>query len=117
MKFLSLLFLLASVTCFANQSVVRDASSTNIPAAYTTAGGEILSSVRANAICCTNHTGSDVVLCLRASAAASCGDDWYLADGAGFCFDDMPLADSVFAKGASGAISAGYLACRVWVKN
>ena len=115
-----ILFLLLFVTAVAlggAQTVVRDASVTNIPSAYTGTDGELISSVNANSICCSNHTGSALGVCVSADDAANCNDDWYLVNNAGFCFDNHPLASSVFVKGWSGTVNSGVLVCRVWVRN
>ena len=118
MKIIFILFLFVSTIAFAGpQSVVRDASVTSIPSTYAGADGTLMSSVSANRICCSNHTGSVLGICLRASGASACGDDWYLVNNAGFCFDDHPLADSIFVRGWSGTVSTGILTCRVWLRN
>ena len=112
---LSLLFLLISMNCYAKMyTEVRDASSTNIPAAYTDSGAELINNMKANNLCCINKTGSTLRLCFRSNSASACGDDWYLEDGDGFCFEDHMLASNLYAKGDSGVISSGVLACHAW---
>jgi hypothetical protein len=118
MKFLFILGLFISAIAYAGvQPVIRDASVTAIPSTYAGTDGLLMSGVEANKICCINHTGSAIGLCLRANGAAACGDDWYLEDADGFCFDEHPLANSVFIRGWGGAVSSGIFACRVWLRN
>jgi len=111
MKLLLLLFLISPL-CFGAQSVIRDASVTNVPTAYTTAGAELMSDVKEKTLCCLNNLGATIRLCLSSNTAAACSDDWYMQDGAGFCFVDAPLADSVWVKSEGVAIVTGILSCR-----
>jgi hypothetical protein len=118
MKAIIALMLFFSTIAFGGvQTIIRDASATAIPAAYTTAGAELLSNVRANAICCVNHTDAAVGLAFDANTAAAASDSWYLAAGASFCFDRQPMANKLHAKGWAGAISSGIVSCRVWIVN
>ena len=118
MKLLILSLFISSVA-FGAYSNVRDATSTAIPAAYTTAGAELLTGVRANHMCCQNFTGAPIGVCMSASGAAACTDDWYIASasGSGFCFDFHALANSIFVKGWSGVVNTGIFQCRAWMKN
>ena len=114
-KIVFLFFLIPTICFGAMYTEIRDCSVTNIPAAYASAGGQLISSMQANNICCINKTGSTLRLCFRANGAAACGDDWYLENGDGFCFEKHMLANSLFAKGESGAITSGILACHTWL--
>ena len=116
MKVFLLFCMLFSQIAYAGmQTVIRDASATNITTGYADSDNDILTGVSANNICCVNHLGSTIRLCLRANGAAACGDDWYMEDGDAFCFTDHPLANTVFIKSESGTISSGIFQCKVWL--
>ena len=98
-------------------SVTRDASSTNIPNAFTSAGATFLSSIspKRTRICVINDTTTNIFVCFKTSVAASCAEDdsLYVPDGGGECRDDVAIASSVYVKGTS-AISSGRVHVGVW---
>ena len=97
----------------AAQSVIRDASSTNIPDAYASAGGSLLVLTNPESVYCINDTGSTVRLCI-ADAAADCTSDLIrLEDGQSFRMDNNNslASKTIFAKGESAAVTSGNLSC------
>ena len=119
--FVFFIYLLAvfSFNAFAGQSEIRYSGVTSIPNAYTGTNGELLSGVRANHICCQNFTGTAIGICMSASGASACSDDWYYdsAVGSGQCFDFHALATSIFIRSWGAPIGSGIFQCRVWMKN
>lgn len=109
------LFLITGFLAYAGYyTTVRDASVTNIPTAYTAAGSSIMGPIKANNLCCMNHSGASVALCFSKNAAADCiSDDWHMYDSDSFCFTDHALGNVVFSK-ADSSITSGTFTCRAW---
>lgn len=118
MRFILALFLCAPAlgVQFPN-SILRDASSTTIPTAYATAGGELVSVGGNRAMCLENQSGAVVLVCLADSASDCSVDNWRLKDGGSICIDNIRLTSSfakVFIKAEGSAITSGHFQAIFW---
>ena len=107
------IFLFSAPLFGAGLSVVQDASGTNIPTAYTTAGATVFSDItHQKHLCYKNDTSVGIFLCYESAAAADCENDAYIAPNTGACFD-FGSYKALFHKSSGSAISSGYVTARV----
>lgn len=122
MKKLFLALLIIESTAFAEAGIgkyvgdIQVASSTNIPTAYTTAGGTCLSASLASGkthVRYWNGTATDIYVCFNEVAAADCSSDVVVKAGSGFMKDAVRVA-AIYHKSTGSAISSGTVDCGAW---
>lgn len=119
MKLLLALFSLSAVAAIDAGKYVGDiqvTSSTNVPTAYTSAGGTCLSATLASGkthIRYLNDTATDIYVCFNETAAADCSNDVLVPAGTGFMKDGTRVA-AIYHKSTGSAISSGTVDCGAW---
>lgn len=115
--FLLCLFLTIPAIAGAPLQASQDASSTNIPTSYSSAGATLLSmtSGTKNHIAFVNDTGTDIAVAVNGTACgASSVTAFVVPDGLSFTADDMAINRVVCIKSLGSAISSGSVHVTVW---
>ena len=113
-----LLILLFTGVAQAKFSAWRDASSTTIPAAFTTNGSSIVANLRRQKhIACNNLTTAKVAVCYGVTNPSNCptNGDFILGPSQGFASDEVYFEGDIYLKEADGStITSGWAGCKVW---
>lgn len=117
-KFFLLLVLLAMpAIAGAPVSASQDASSTNIPTSYSSAGATLLTltSGTKSHIAVVNDTGTDIEVSVNATACgASSTAGFVVPDGLSATLDNVAINKVVCIKSLGSAISSGKVHAVVW---
>jgi len=121
MKFIVSLLIFFSVSGFAIpnyfgiDSVVRDASATNIPTAFTDGDALLLTGILSKGhIAIQNDTLVDVGVCFKVSVAADCVVDLLVLAGQGVILDEVRISTSIFVRSEGAAIAVGQIYIGTW---
>lgn len=115
--FVAILFLCIPAVAGAPVSATQDASSTNIPTSYSSAGATLmsLSAGTKNNIAIVNDTATDIEVSVNGTACGSSSTAAFVVpDGMTATFEGMAINRVVCIKSLGAAISSGKVHAVVW---